>query len=358
MSTPQLEDGYAKLANELLEAFLRAGLTANQWKVAMAIVRKTYGFNKTEDDLSASQIAEMCELARPHVAAALNQLAMRNIIMKRPGRFGSIVGVQKDHRKWVRLDKLASDAACTDSVQGCTENVHVQNPYRGCTESVQSMCTESVHTKDNYPKDNHQKTKSCAPQADHDQVHADGATPSKQKSNRLRVGANVALAAKFERFYDGYPKKRGRIAAQKAFAKIDPDDATVDMMLAAVVRLQQSGEWTDPKFIPHPASWLNAGGWFDQVQTAYTADEVEVIEVFNELLGNNMGHVSASVFDSTRAALIRAFLTFNAKPELARRFFGWFAKTSEAPPRAGLDWLIGRKVYHDAIEGKYERKAA
>jgi hypothetical protein len=125
-----------------------------------------------------------------------------------------------------------------------------------------------------------------------------------------------------------------------------------------VARLLQSGEWTNPKFIPHPATWLNDGGWLDVVQTAYSADEAEVIEVFNELLGDQLGRVSATAFDTTRAALIREFLTFNDKPELARRFFGWFSKTSEAPPRAGMDWLISRKVYADACEGKYTRKAA
>ncbi|WP_201289414.1 replication protein, partial [Proteus terrae] len=41
-----LDNGYTKLANELYEELIGANLTKNQAKVAHAICRKTYGFNK------------------------------------------------------------------------------------------------------------------------------------------------------------------------------------------------------------------------------------------------------------------------------------------------------------------------
>jgi phage replication O-like protein O len=104
--TPQLEDGYVRIANELLEALLAARLTANQWKVVMTIIRKTYGYGKKEDDVSASQIASMCAMNRTHVTETLNQLARMNIISKRPGIHGSIVAIQKDSRHWVADEKL------------------------------------------------------------------------------------------------------------------------------------------------------------------------------------------------------------------------------------------------------------
>lgn len=354
MSTPQLEDGFTMIANELLEAILCAGLTANQWKVAMAIIRKTYGFNKAEDDLSASQIAEMCKLARPHVAAALNQLALRNIITKRLGRFGSIVGIQKDYRKWVCLEKLVSDSTCTDSVKGCTESVHVQNLYRGCTESVQSMCTESVHTKDNYPKDNHQKTSSCTPKADRDQV---GETPAGRKG-RAKTGTAAELAARFERFYAAYPRKKSRQTAEKAFAKLNPDDELLDRILASLEQAVKSGEWSDPQYIPYPASWLNAAGWLDEVQAAYSDVELVVIKAFNAALGAQLGDVSTSIFVPARAAAIREFTTFSLKAGFVERYFPWVRDTAAIPPHAGFDWIISRKGFADISSGQHARKAA
>lgn len=169
MTTPQLEDGHVRIANELLEAILGFGFSQRELLVLLTIIRKTYGFNKKEDDMSASQIGEICCLARPHVTAVLNQLAQRNVISKRQGKFGSIVGIQKNYKKWVTSDQIKGTQASTESVQagstetvhtgstdlvqGSTESVLVPDQYGGCPDSVQVDSTDSVHTKDNLPKD-------------------------------------------------------------------------------------------------------------------------------------------------------------------------------------------------------------
>ena len=43
------DDGYTRLANDLLDALIEADLTKHQYKVALAVIRKTYGFNKSMD---------------------------------------------------------------------------------------------------------------------------------------------------------------------------------------------------------------------------------------------------------------------------------------------------------------------
>lgn len=156
-ASPQLEDGFLRIANELLEALLAFKFTHREMLVLMTIIRKTYGYGKKTDDISASQIGDMCNMARPHVTSTLNSLALRNVISKRPGRFGSIIGIQKNHKKWLAQDQTEAAPASTDSVQGCTEIVHVPNQYVASTDSVQVDSTDSVHTKDNLPKDNQQK---------------------------------------------------------------------------------------------------------------------------------------------------------------------------------------------------------
>ena len=153
------------LANEMFDALLRAGLPGNQLKVALAIIRKTYGFNKKEDDLSASQIGEMCDIARPNASTAMNQLAARNIINKRPGRYGSIVSIQKDYSRWLPLPGKTG-GTCMEVIHPCIDSIHVLDSDRGCLESIQFGCMESIHTKDNLPKDNLQKTESSAPRID------------------------------------------------------------------------------------------------------------------------------------------------------------------------------------------------
>ena len=68
------DNGYTRIANELLDALLAADLTKHQYKVALAIVRKTYGFNKSFDRITNSQISELTNLPETRVSTAKNQL--------------------------------------------------------------------------------------------------------------------------------------------------------------------------------------------------------------------------------------------------------------------------------------------
>ncbi len=42
--SPQLEDGYTRIANELLEAIASAPMTLGQIRICLFLVRNTYGF--------------------------------------------------------------------------------------------------------------------------------------------------------------------------------------------------------------------------------------------------------------------------------------------------------------------------
>jgi phage replication O-like protein O len=356
-ATPQLEDGFVRIANELLEAILAGSFTQRELLVLLAIVRKTYGYSKKEDDLSASQIGDLCGVARPHVTSTLNALAQRNVITKRPGRFGSMIGIQKNHAKWISAGQLKTAPASTELVHPCTESVHVPNRYGGSTESVQVDSTDSVHTKDNLPKDNHQKKSSCAlavgqqdGKSEHHAADSTAPAPKRRKADEMK--------ARFERFYEAYPRKKSRMDAVRAFTKLNPDEDLLERILASLEHVKASGEWSDPKYIPYPASWLNGGGWLDEVQAAYSPDQVAVIEAFNDTLGAQLGDVSATIFVAARAAAITEFVTFSTKDEFAKRYFLWLRDQNQLPPKIGFDRLIGRQGYSDAIGGKFTRKAA
>jgi phage replication O-like protein O len=170
-SSPQLEDGYTRIANELLEDIAGFGFTQRQLSVLLAIIRKTYGYGKKKDDMSASQLGEVCNMARSHVTATLGQLAAMNVITKHPGRYGCVVGIQKESGKWLGLpakpltaehDEDADlpvdtqQASSTSSVQ-CTDSAPVPNQCADSTNSVQVDSTNLVHTKENLPKETRQK---------------------------------------------------------------------------------------------------------------------------------------------------------------------------------------------------------
>jgi hypothetical protein len=70
----------------------------------------------------------------------------------------------------------------------------------------------------------------------------------------------------FARFWEAYPNKVAKVAAEKAYAKAlkaipGPDPPSV--ILAGVERAKASRQWREG-FIPHPATWLNRGSWDDE----------------------------------------------------------------------------------------------
>lgn len=69
--------------------------------------------------------------------------------------------------------------------------------------------------------------------------------------------------ALFDTFWEKYPRKQGRAAAQKAFNKINPDETLLQTMLKAIDLQKQTSQWQDPQFIPYPATWLNREQWED-----------------------------------------------------------------------------------------------
>jgi hypothetical protein len=72
----------------------------------------------------------------------------------------------------------------------------------------------------------------------------------------------------FERFDAAYPKKTARTKAEQAWLKLKPSPKLVETILAVLEKQKKSPEWTKERgqFVPHPASYVNARRWEDEVQ--------------------------------------------------------------------------------------------
>lgn len=68
----------------------------------------------------------------------------------------------------------------------------------------------------------------------------------------------------FQKFWEAYPKKVGRIAALKSFVKVDGCTHLPEILKALEWQRDQE-QWTKDggQFIPHPATWLNQLRWQD-----------------------------------------------------------------------------------------------
>jgi len=327
--SPQLENGYTRLANELLDAFLCAGLTGRQWTVLMAIIRKTYGFNKKSDDIGLSQLSSMTGIAKAHVSVVVRELESRRIITRRQGSFGHLIGVNKNFIIWSRVTDSVTVPESVTVTESVVWGYGIGN--EGVTESVTTPVTESVTTKDNHPKDN-------------------------QKTTPKDTIASPAMRDRFARFYAEYPRKSSRKSAEKAFAKLAPDEQKLAEIMIGLRRAVKSEQWRDPKFIPYPATWLNAEGWMDELQSEYTATERAVIQAFNDELGEQLGTIDELIFCPARAGAIRDFLTLSEKTDFHIVYFSWIAQKCELPPSVGFDWLMERETFTRIKGGQFERK--
>ncbi|MFA9204933.1 MAG: hypothetical protein ACEQSH_00595 [Bacteroidia bacterium] len=88
------------------------------------------------------------------------------------------------------------------------------------------------------------------------------------KGNKHPSAKNDEIPPEFFEFWDAYPKKVAKPQAIRAWRKLNPDTTTTQAIVAAVGRDRRSDQWLRDggQYIPHPASYLNAARWEDEVE--------------------------------------------------------------------------------------------
>ena len=83
------------------------------------------------------------------------------------------------------------------------------------------------------------------------------------------VAATPALPDAFEAFWDAWPKTR-RVGKPKARAAFARSTKRVDPQRIIDAAAAHAAVWagTEPRFIPHPTTWLNRDGWDDPLPAA------------------------------------------------------------------------------------------
>ena len=77
----------------------------------------------------------------------------------------------------------------------------------------------------------------------------------------------IGVDTSFEAFWKAYPKKTGKLAAQRAWKKITSTATLLPEFIAALEKQKKSDQWTkeNGQYIPNPATWLNQGRWMDEL---------------------------------------------------------------------------------------------
>ena len=76
------------------------------------------------------------------------------------------------------------------------------------------------------------------------------------------------LAESFERFWSAYPRKVKKPRARDAWSRIKPDAELEERIHRSLEDHKSSDQWTADggRWIPHPASWLNAESYNDVLE--------------------------------------------------------------------------------------------
>ena len=240
-----LDNGYTKLANELYEELIGANLTKNQAKVAHAICRKTYGFNKKTDRISDSQLAELTRLPRQKVNKAKNELITMKVIVK----VGMAIGPNKNLTEWDIPDCHQNGVIVTKTVtKSVTKSVTALSPKQGHTkETITKEKKENKNTMSEEVRSANKKSNSEPTKPD----------PFLEPFEKIfwvagmrKVGKDKSKSAFKSKFKEWRKETGGTI---DEFAKLLADDIQYRL------RSQQFG--FDKM---HPTTYLNGSRWTDE----------------------------------------------------------------------------------------------
>ena len=111
MASPQKENGYTSIANELLEQLCRRRFSASQLKILLLVIRFTYGFNRKTAALSNTFISAGTGMHEITVSKEVGTLLRDNVLKlyKNPSFHSSrVIGINKDYDGWLNHLELAT----------------------------------------------------------------------------------------------------------------------------------------------------------------------------------------------------------------------------------------------------------
>lgn len=103
-----LEDGYTRIANSLLEALYKTPILSRESRVLLFIIRQTYGFGHKSRELSNGFIAAGTGINAKHISEIIKGLVSANVLTKEQaqGRKPQIIGINTQLEKWNTIPKF------------------------------------------------------------------------------------------------------------------------------------------------------------------------------------------------------------------------------------------------------------
>lgn len=229
MASPQKENGYTAIANEIMEALARIRLPGAEYSITLAVLRLTYGWQKCEAEISYSRLAQITGMARRACIRAFKDLQARRILQvvtrqtlpsdKADTTPANIVKFNKNYDQWVVTALSPSDNVVT----------------RGSDKRIKKPSDQDVTHKRKNIKQNIKQT---------------------------------PFTDDFLLFWSAYPRKAGKKDALKAWGQVNGSRPPVNELLRILEEHKKQTQWTKDAgaFVPLAATWLRGERWNDELK--------------------------------------------------------------------------------------------
>lgn len=192
MENPQLENGFMRIANEIVDELFKLPLNSTDQKVIWCVLRYTFGFNRKSHRLSASFIAQWSNCDLRSVKRALRKLQENKIIIcmnsEKKGVTAELM-FNKNVRQWlITSDKNDTSDGIDTSDKNDTAPVTELTPELVTELTPKKLQKETTNIKTKYCDDFFEKVWKSYPRK-----VGKSAVTQKTKKELYEAGEEVVL---------------------------------------------------------------------------------------------------------------------------------------------------------------------
>lgn len=150
-ANPQLENGYVRIASEIIEALCKFRIPGECRQVLDCVFRKTYGYQKKEDWISNSQIVEMTGMKKQNASRALAKLITNNIVIQSDDK----LSLNKNYQEWVSFkssSKVMTGKKNSLSAKVIKPVIKLATSVIQSDDSLSAKVMDTIDNKDNIQK--------------------------------------------------------------------------------------------------------------------------------------------------------------------------------------------------------------
>ncbi len=100
MASPQVENGYTRIANEILEQIIKRPFNERQCSIIFYVMRMTYGWGETMAEISLTQIDHAVGVSPAHASKVIKKLVELKVLRAEAIPGGRKLGINKDYDNW------------------------------------------------------------------------------------------------------------------------------------------------------------------------------------------------------------------------------------------------------------------